>query len=129
MKNPTQHNVLHLTAVRPASALAHRKRLKTAPAPAVDMRCRTPAIWPRDLAPHRQTRTPAPPVASDLRFQRAVERVHRLGPRVVAELLAELDTDLRRVEQYAGLDRFSPATLHTIGADRWPVAIFGVPGP
>ncbi len=61
-----------------------------------------------------------------LRFRRAVERVHRLGPRVVGELLIEAGASLDRVERFADLDRFPPDVLNAIGADRWPVTIFAV---
>ena len=58
------------------------------------------------------------------RFARAVDRVHRLGPRVVGELLVELGAPLDRVERFADLDRFPPALLNVIGADRWPPVLF-----
>jgi hypothetical protein len=60
-----------------------------------------------------------------LRFQRQVERLCAHGPRVVAELLAELDRhfdlgdDLdRRLDRYAALD---PGVLAAVGGDRFPV--------
>ena len=136
MKNPTRRNDAPATAVRSAPALAYRKRLETGTAAAVDARHRAPTTGPRDRAfqhevqhPHRQTRDPAACVTDDPRFRRAVERLHRLGPRIVGELLAELGTDFRRVERYADLDHIDPATLQTLGADRWPVSVFVVPGP
>ena len=61
-----------------------------------------------------------------LRFRRAVERVHGLGPRVVGELLADAGVDPDLIERYADLDRFPPAVLNAIGADRWPPSIFMV---
>ena len=61
-----------------------------------------------------------------LRRQRHVEQVHRLGARVIFELLNELDRhhglgdDLdRRLEAFAGLD---PDLLAALGADRFPAA-------
>ncbi len=63
-----------------------------------------------------------------LRFRRAVERVHRLGPRVVGELLTDAGASLDRVERFASLDRFPPMVLNAIGADRWPPALFLVAG-
>src|SRR5438067_12461555 len=64
--------------------------------------------------------------ARRLRRQRHVEQVHRLGARVLFELVDELDRvhglgdDLdRRLEAYAGLD---PDLLAAVGADRFPVA-------
>ncbi len=63
-----------------------------------------------------------------LRFRRAVERVHRLGPRVVGELLTDAGADLHRIERFASLDRFPTTFLSEIGADRWPPAVFLVAG-
>ena len=64
--------------------------------------------------------------ARRLRRQRHVEQVHRLGARVLFELVDELDRvhglgdDLdRRLEAYAGLD---PDLLAALGADRFPAA-------
>ena len=69
------------------------------------------------------------PVAGP-RFQRIIERVHALGPRPLAEMIAEiaavtgqhvLVVDL--VEEYAQLDR---AVLRFLGADRFPPRVLGV---
>ena len=58
------------------------------------------------------------------RFERQIEHVHSLGPRPLAELLAEIAAvtgqhvrvvDL--VEEYAALD---PAVLRAVGADHFP---------
>ena len=65
---------------------------------------------------------------NSLRFRRAVERVHRLGPRVVCELLTEAGASLDRVERFASLDRYPSTFLSEIGADRWPPAVFLVAG-
>ena len=58
----------------------------------------------------------------DLRFRRDVERLHRLGPRVLYELLAELGarrmirTEIEALaRRYARLD---PATLAALGVER-----------
>ncbi len=61
---------------------------------------------------------------NSLRFRRAVKRVHNLGPRVVGELLTDACVALNRVERFADLDRFPPAVLNAIGADRWPPVLF-----
>ena len=70
---------------------------------------------------------PSGPKAQPLagpRFERLVERVHALGARPLAELLAEIAAvtgqhvrvvDL--VEEYAALD---PAVLRAVGADHFP---------
>lgn len=69
------------------------------------------------------------------RRERLVTALHRLGPRVVFELLDELDRHLglgddidRRLERYARLDldvlhavggdRFAPAPLRAVGGSR-----------
>jgi hypothetical protein len=60
-----------------------------------------------------------------LRRQRAVRRLHRLGPRVLFELLDEIgrhhgigpDID-RRITRYAAAD---PAVLAAVGGDRFPM--------
>ncbi len=86
-----------------------------------------PKVTDNSIDAHNTTapsRPQAPP--KNRRFRRAVERVHRLGPRVVGELLLEAGADLHRVEKFAGLDRFPREFLTGIGADRWPVAIFAV---
>ena len=67
----------------------------------------------------------------DLRFRRQVERVHALGPRVTAELLAEIGAERgiatlieRKLERYAALsheavrlargDRFPALPIHVV---------------
>jgi hypothetical protein len=62
---------------------------------------------------------------SEIRFARAVARLHRLGPRAVHELLAELGTArMIRTEIEAivarYLARLDPDTLHAVGGDRFP---------
>jgi hypothetical protein len=71
-----------------------------------------------------------------LRRMRLVERVHRLGPRVMYELLDEFDrhygigADLdRRLERYAGLDA---RVLRAVGGDcfpRLPIRVVGAVEP
>jgi hypothetical protein len=63
---------------------------------------------------------------AELRFRHAVERLHRLGPRPLYEMLVEVGasrlirTEIeRQVERYAALDR---AILHTVGGNRFPAA-------
>lgn len=52
-----------------------------------------------------------------LRLDRAAERLHALPPRVLAELLAEIDAPLSTVERYAALDA---GMLRAVGGDRFP---------
>jgi hypothetical protein len=61
---------------------------------------------------------------ADLPFRRAVERLHRRGPRVLAEFLDELGRERlirfpieQKLERYA---RLAPATLRALGGDRFP---------
>ena len=69
-------------------------------------------------------------IIADLRFQKSVEKLHRLGPRVLHALLCEfasdrmLQTEIERlIERYAGLrperlravaDRFAPAPIYLV---------------
>lgn len=62
---------------------------------------------------------------AEMRFRRDVGRVHRLGPRVMFELLAELGRKhfiRSEVEQLAAryAARLDPALLRAVGADRFP---------
>jgi hypothetical protein len=61
----------------------------------------------------------------DIRFHRAIARLHRLGPRVLAELLAEIGAGHlvrqpieRLVDEY--LDRLDPVAVAVAGGDRLP---------
>lgn len=54
-----------------------------------------------------------------LRLDRAAERLHALGPRAVAELLAAIDAPLSTVERFAAID---PDMLRAVGGDRFPPA-------
>ncbi len=58
------------------------------------------------------------------RLERMIEHVHALGPRPLAEMLAEIarstgqpDLVVDLVEKYARLD---PEIVHALGADRFP---------
>ena len=70
-------------------------------------------------------------IVSGLIFQRHVERVHQLGPRAVAELLAEVGAERaiqhlidRKVAQYASID---PGALAATGGDGfWPTPLHEV---
>ena len=60
----------------------------------------------------------------DYQFRRDVVRLHSLGPRALAEFLAELGADTfrmtdieRRLSRYAGMD---PAAVRVVGGDRFP---------
>ena len=68
--------------------------------------------------------------ATEQRLERMVERVHALGPRVLAELLAEIATATDqpaliadRVAAYARLD---PDLIRAIGADKFPPMLMEV---
>lgn len=67
-----------------------------------------------------------PPSARDLRFKHDVERLHRLGPRALHELLSELGATRQiltlienRTAQFASID---PDALTATGGDRFPPA-------
>ena len=65
---------------------------------------------------------------ADLRFRRQIEHIHALGPRVTAELLAEIGAERsimtiidRKLDRYAGLE---PETLEVTGGDGfWPAPV------
>ena len=67
-------------------------------------------------------------VVADMRFRHQVLRLHRLGPRAVGELLAELGAERgirtivdRKLDTYAGLD---PEALEITGGDKfWPAPL------
>ncbi len=61
-----------------------------------------------------------------LRYRRAAERVHALGPRVVGELLADAGVPLGRVEVFAALDRVHPVLLDNIKISGWAPSLFAV---
>ena len=67
-------------------------------------------------------------VVADLRFRRKVLRLHRQGPRVLGEYLAELGGDRgirtaidQKLDRYADLD--SEALNATGGDGFWPIPI------
>ncbi len=70
-------------------------------------------------------------VVADLAFRRKVERLHSLGARVTAEMLAELGAERsimtvidRKLERYAQLE---PEVLEATGGDRfWPAPLWEV---
>ena len=71
-----------------------------------------------------QDRQPDPGILADLRRQRHVQKLHRLGPRVLDELLVEIGAERsittlveRKIEKYAALDI---DTLELVGGDRFP---------
>ncbi len=87
-------------------------------------------------ARHRSRRPPgrgeiAAEIVADLRFRRQVERVHALGPRVTAELLAEIGAERsiqtiidQKLDTYVELE---PETLEVTGGDGfWQPPLHGV---
>ena len=67
-----------------------------------------------------------------MRFHHQVLHLHRLGPRVTAELLAEISAERsiqaiidRKLDRFAGL---APEALEIAGGDRfWPSPLSEVP--
>ncbi len=70
-------------------------------------------------------------VVASLKFRRQVEHLHRLGPRVVGELLAEIGAERsiqtlidRKIDTYAALN---PEALEATGGDDfWPPPLWKV---
>ncbi len=65
-------------------------------------------------------------IVADVRFRQQVERLHALGPRVTAELLAEIGTERSimpvinaKLQTYAEID---PAALRALGGDKFWLA-------
>ena len=65
-----------------------------------------------------------PGVIADLKRQRHVQKLHRLGPRVIDALLIEIGAERsimtlieRKIEKYAALDINAPGLA---GGDRFP---------
>ena len=71
-------------------------------------------------------------IVANLKFRRQVERLHRLGPRSMAELLAEIGAERsittiidQKLDRYAELD---PEALAAASADDfWPAPLHEVP--
>ena len=69
-------------------------------------------------------------VVADLRFRRQVQRLHQLGPRATAELLAEIGAERgigtiidQKLDTYVELN---PAAIEAAGGDTfWPVPLRG----
>ncbi len=67
-------------------------------------------------------------IVADLQFRRQVERLHRLGPRATAELLAEIGAERsimaiidKKLETYVSIE---PVALEVAGGDKfWPVPV------
>lgn len=86
------------------------------------------------IEPLRSIGTIAAEIVTDLRFRRRVQRLHRLGDRVLGEYLAELGAELgvqtpidQKLFTYAELD---PAALEAAGGDEfWPAPIREVRQP
>ncbi len=76
--------------------------------------------------------TVAADVVADLRFRRQIERLHRLGPRAVGELLAAIAAERsimtlvdQKLTTYTELDS---TALAAAGADKfWPAPLREVP--
>ena len=76
-----------------------------------------------DITPTVIEKLAAADVVADLRFRRQVERLHHLGPRAVAELLAEIGAERgittivdRKLDRYAEID---PAAIEAVGGERF----------
>jgi hypothetical protein len=73
-----------------------------------------------------------PQELAELRFHRAVGRLHALGPRATAELLAKVGAQFMIRQPIEALlrdyvERLNPETLRRVGADRFPpLPIHGV---
>ena len=84
------------------------------------------------IEPFRPIGKVAAEVVADLKFRRQVLRLHRRGPRVIAELLAELGAERSimtlidgKLERYAALN---PEALGATGGDQfWPAPLHKVP--
>ena len=80
------------------------------------------------VEPRRSTTGVAADVVADLRFRRCVARLHRLGPRVTAELLAEIGGERgiqtvidSKLATYTELD---PTALEAVGGGEfWPAPL------
>ena len=67
-------------------------------------------------------------VVADLRFRRHVDRLHRLGPRATAELLAEIGAERsimtlidKKLATYSSIE---PEAIEAAGGDKfWPIPL------
>ena len=83
-------------------------------------------IYPPTCDTFRHVGAVSAEVVADMRFRHQVLRLHRLGSRVTAELLAELGAERsiqtvidQKLDRYVELD---PMTLQATGGDGfWPV--------
>ncbi len=83
------------------------------------------------VEPRRSTTVVAADAVADLRFRHQVERLHRLGPRVTAELLAEIGVEClirtvidRKLATYVSI---KPEAIEAAGGGEfWPAPIHGV---
>ncbi len=83
------------------------------------------------IEPFRSIGAIAAEVVSDLQFRRKVQRLHRQGPRVLGEYLAELGVERdigtiidRKLDTYAEIE---PETLEAAGGDDfWQPPLHGV---
>ena len=87
-------------------------------------RCRRSIDAEDFIASPRLPQPPAPQDIGDARFERAVLRVHALGPRAIFELLSEIGRARmcrlfieQRVERFGLLD---PRVLRALNGDRMP---------
>ena len=63
---------------------------------------------------------------ADLRRQRAVVQLHRLGPRATLEALIAVAAGGELDDVLADFARLDPDIVHALGGDRWPTQIFAV---
>ncbi len=84
------------------------------------------------IEPRQSTTVVTADAVAELRFRRQVDRLHRLGSRATAELLAEIGAERsimtiidRKLDRYTGLD---PAALEAAGGGEfWPAPLREVP--
>ncbi len=84
------------------------------------------------IEPFRPIGSVAAEIVADLKFRCQVLHLHRLGPRAVGELLAELGAERsiqtvidQKLDTYAGLD---PEAIEATGGDDfWPPPLHEVP--
>ena len=87
--------------------------------------------YPPECGEFRPIGAIAAEIVSDLRFCRQVQRLHQQGPRVLAELLAEITAERgirvlveRKIDKYTEIE---PEVLQAAGGDEfWPAPVHGV---